>query len=205
MPIFSAFRSKQESLLPTTIEEQEYEKFKKISDKIEVHYQNQIQQLITNTVSALETQLQIEKEFKLNSAKQKLDANDFALYEKSVENAYTRYRKQRLDEVEKMYQNSDRFIKALFKTNSRKQDKGKKQIELDERRIDKLIPENEQYLHDEKTDEHREHFNTIYRKANDRLRQSVLSNKGGKFKSKTRAKSKTHRYSNKRKRTKKEK
>lgn len=192
MSIFSAFKSKSKHYIPESIEEQEYNKIKEISQQIEQHYQNQINTIITNTLKALENQLEIEKKHKLNSAKQILSSDEYMLYEKSVNSAYERYQKQRLTEVGKMYENSDRFIKALFKTNSRHQEKGKKQIELDDRRIDKLLPEDyEMQPIISEEEKQRQYFLTTYDKANERLRQTVLPVRGGTYKSKYKTKSKT--------------
>lgn len=192
MPIFSAFKSKSKTYVPESIEEQEYNNVKEISKKIEDHYQNQIQQIIANTVKALETQLEIEKKTKLNSAKQNLSSEEYKLYEKSVNSAYERYKNQRSTEVKKMYENSDRFVKALFKTNSRNQEKGRKQIELDDRRIDKLLSEEDEIqpvLSEE--EKQRQHFRTTYAMANERLKQRVLPVVGGKSKSKSKYKTRS--------------
>lgn len=185
MQLFPIFKT---NISPESIEEQEFTKIKHISQQIEIHYQKQIKSIVESTMKALEKQLQIEKNNKLLSAKKTLDASDYALYEASVENAYERHQQQRENEVHKMYQNSDKFIKALFKTNDRKNEKGKKQIELDERRIEKLTPyeidNNDEVL----KNQDREYFDDIYRKAQSRLRQSVLSKtrtkEGGKYKTK---------------------
>jgi len=168
-----------------TLEEYEYKNFKSLAEKLEMHYKEQNQQLIHKILQVIDEKLEVEKTKQLQEAHKNLDSKDYKKFKISLEESYQRQKKHRENEVSRMYAHNDKFIKSLFKLNARKEDKGRKQIELDDMRINKLEEKQQSQSKlqpDSKAKTHIEEdlyrMKDIYNKAYRRLTQKAVINKG---------------------------